>query len=165
MTLACGIDFGTSNSSIGICNAGQPILLPIQDGATSVPTALFFSFDDDSTTFGHAALERYFAHETGRYMRAIKSLLGTELYAETTQIKRRRYGFDEIIATYLSFLRMTAGEHLGEPPAHVVLGRPAFFVDDDAEADAQAQGQLEGSGTSRRFRRGRLSVRTDRGGP
>ena len=151
MTLACGIDFGTSNSSIGICNAGRPQLLPIQNGATSVPTALFFSFDDDSTSFGYEALERYFAHETGRYMRAIKSLLGTELFAETTQIKRRRYGFDEIIATYLDFLRTTAGELLGEPPAHVVLGRPAFFVDDDAEADAEAQRQLEAAARTAGF--------------
>ena len=52
MTLACGIDFGTSNSAIGLCDAGRPHLLPIQHGATSVPTALFFSFDDNSTTFG-----------------------------------------------------------------------------------------------------------------
>ncbi|MEM7123792.1 MAG: Hsp70 family protein [Pseudomonadota bacterium] len=151
MTLACGIDFGTSNSSIGVCHAGQHHLLPIQDGATSVPTALFFSFDDDSTTFGHAALERYFAHETGRYMRAIKSLLGTELFAETTQIKRRRYGFDEIITTYLGFLRTAAGEHLGELPTHAVLGRPAFFVDNDAEADAEAQRQLEAAARAAGF--------------
>src|SRR5438309_1180928 len=45
MTLACGIDFGTSNSAVGICDTGGPRLLPIQRGATSVPTALFFSFD------------------------------------------------------------------------------------------------------------------------
>jgi len=87
MTLACGIDFGTSNSAIGLCDAGRPHLLPIQRGATSVPTALFFSFDDNSTTFGHEALERYFAREPGRYLRAIKSVLGTKLFEETTQVK------------------------------------------------------------------------------
>ena len=68
--LACGIDFGTSNSSVGVCDAKGPRLLPIQNGATSVPTALFFSLDDNSTTFGHEALERYFAREPGRYLRA-----------------------------------------------------------------------------------------------
>ncbi len=151
MIRACGIDFGTSNSSISVCDAGQPHLLPIQDGATSVPTALFFSFDDDTTTFGNEALKRYFAHETGRYMRAIKSLLGTELFAETTQIKRRRYGFDEIIATYLGFLRTAAGKNLGQPPTNVVLGRPAFFVDDDAKADADAQRQLEAAARAAGF--------------
>ena len=74
MTPACGIDFGTSNSSVGVCDADGPSLLPIQRGATSVPTALFFSSDDNSTTFGHEALERYFVREPGRYLRAIKRL-------------------------------------------------------------------------------------------
>ena len=44
-----------------------------------MPTVHFFSFDDDSTTFGHDALDRYFSHEPGRYLRAIKSVLGTGL--------------------------------------------------------------------------------------
>ena len=83
MAQACGIDFGTSNSSVGVCDADGPRLLPIQRGATSVPTALFFSLDDNSTTFGHEALERYLAREPGRYLRAIKSVLGTKLFEET----------------------------------------------------------------------------------
>src|SRR5262245_39379322 len=151
MALACGIDFGTSNSAVGVCEAGAPHLLPIQRGATSVPTALFFSFDDDATTFGHEALERYFAHEPGRYLRAIKSLLGTKLFEETTQVKLRHYAFGEIIAAFLQFLRAAAGESLGAPPTSVVLGRPAFFVDDDAEADAAAQRQLEAAARAAGF--------------
>src|ERR1700757_4656185 len=101
MTLACGIDFGTSNSAVGVCNAAGPRLLPIQRGATAVPTALFFSFDDDSISVGQEALERYFAREPGRYLRAIKSVLGTKLFVETTQVKLTRYAFAEIIAAFL----------------------------------------------------------------
>jgi hypothetical chaperone protein len=153
MTLACGIDFGTSNSAIGLCDAGRPHLLPIQHGATSVPTALFFSFDDNSTTFGHEALERYFAREPGRYLRAIKSVLGTELFEETTQVKATRYAFGEIIAAFLQFLRTAFGESLGAPPTSVVLGRPVFFVDDDAEADAAAERQLETAARAAGFER------------
>jgi hypothetical chaperone protein len=153
MTLACGIDFGTSNSSVGVCDAGGPHLLPIQRGATSVPTALFFSFDDNSTTFGHEALERYFAREPGRYLRAIKSVLGTELFEETTQVKATRYAFGEIIAAFLQFLRTAVGESLGAPPTSVVLGRPVFFVDDDAEADAAAERQLETAARAAGFER------------
>jgi hypothetical chaperone protein len=143
MTLACGIDFGTSNSSVGVSDAAGARLLPIQREATSVPTALFFSFDDDSTTFGHDALERYFAREPGRYLRAIKSVLGAKLFEETTPVKLRRYAFGEIIATFLQFLRAAAERNLGAPPTSMVLGRPAFFVDDDPEADAAAERQLE----------------------
>jgi hypothetical chaperone protein len=153
VTLACGVDFGTSNSSVGICDAAGPRLLPIQRGATSVPTALFFSFDDDSTTFGHEALERYFAREPGRYLRALKSVLGTKLFEETTQVKLKDYAFGEIIAAFLGFLRTTAGENLGAPPTSVVLGRPAFFVDDDPEADAAAQRQLEAAARAAGFDR------------
>lgn len=123
MTLACGIDFGTSNSSVGVCDEGSPRLLPMQRDATSVPTALFFSFDDDTTTFGHEALERYFAREPGRYLRAIKSVLGTKLFDETTQVKLTRYAFGEIVAAYLSFLRTAAGERLGGMPTSVEIGR------------------------------------------
>ena len=148
---ACGIDFGTSNSSVGVCDANGPQLLPIQRGATSVPTALFFSFDDNSTTFGHEALERYFVREPGRYLRAIKSVLGTKLFEETTQTRLRRYKFGEIIAAFLKFLRIAAGQSLGAPPTRVVLGRPAFFVDDDAVADAAAERQLEAAARAAGF--------------
>src|SRR5215831_11515777 len=140
MTLACGVDFGTSNSAVGVCDAAGPRLLPIQRGATSVPTALFFSFDDDLISFGQDALERYFAREPGRYLRALKSVLGTKLFAETTQVKRKRYAFGEIIAAFLRFLRTAAGKSLGALPTSVVLGRPAFFVDDDPEAAARSAG-------------------------
>ncbi len=153
MTLACGLDFGTSNSSIGVCDAAGPRLLPIQRGATSVPTALFFSFEDDSTTFGHEALERYFAREPGRYLRAIKSVLGTGLFEETTQVRQRQHTFGDIIAAFLRFLRTGAGETLGAPPTSVVLGRPAFFVDDDPEADAAAERQLEAAARAAGFER------------
>jgi hypothetical chaperone protein len=153
MTLACGIDFGTSNSSVGVCDAKGAQLLSIQHGATSVPTALFFSFDDDSTTFGHEALERYFAREPGRYLRAIKSVLGAKLFEETTPVKLKRYAFGEIIATFLQFLRTAAGRSLGAPPTSVVLGRPAFFVDDNPEADDAAERQLEAAARAAGFER------------
>jgi hypothetical chaperone protein len=116
-----------------------------------VPTALFFSFDDDSTSFGHDALERYFAREPGRYLRAIKSVLGTTLFAETTQVKLKRYAFVEIIAAFLRFLRAAAGESIGAPPRSVVIGRPAFFVDDDPAADAAAERQLEAAARAAGF--------------
>jgi hypothetical chaperone protein len=151
VTQPCGIDFGTSNSSIGVSGAAGPRLLPIQRGATSVPTALFFSLDDNSTTYGHEALERYLTREPGRYLRAIKSVLGTKLFEERTQVKRRRYAFGDIIAAFLRFLRATAGENLGAPPTSVVLGRPAFFVDGDPKADAAAERQLEAAARAAGF--------------
>jgi hypothetical chaperone protein len=142
MTLACGIDFGTSNSAVGVSDKGRARLLPVQASSTSVPTALFFSFEDDVTTYGRDAMERYLAREEGRLLRSIKSLLGTPLFDDVTQIKLRRYAYSEIITEFLIFLRTATAAKSGQMADEVVIGRPAFFVDDDAEADAKAEAQL-----------------------
>ncbi|MEM7172397.1 MAG: Hsp70 family protein [Pseudomonadota bacterium] len=151
MAPACGIDFGTSNSAVGIPDGQEPRLVPLQDDAVSVPTALFFSFEDDSLCFGQEAMERFFAQESGRYLRAIKSLLGNKLFEESTLVKRRRVPFADILAAYLGFLREAAGRRLANPPDSVVMGRPTFFVDDDSAADKKAQAQLEDAARSAGF--------------
>ena len=152
MNQACGIDFGTSNSAVAVSTAGRARLLRVQDGSTSVPTALFFSFEDDSTSYGREAMQRYLAHEEGRLLRSIKSLLGTTLYDEMTQVKFRRYAFADIIADFLRYLREAAGKELGHLPEHIVVGRPAFFVDDDAESDTTAQSQLAAAARAAGFK-------------
>lgn len=151
MSHACGIDFGTSNSAVAVSSNGNARLLPLQAGATSVPTALFFSFDDDTCTHGRAAMERYLSREPGRLLRSIKSLLGTPLFDEVTQVKYRRYAYGEIIADFIKFLRTSATRELGREPVSVVMGRPAFFVDDDAEADDKAEAQLEAAARAAGF--------------
>jgi hypothetical chaperone protein len=152
MDAACGIDFGTSNSSVALAASGRARLVALQGDATSVPTALFYAFDDDSVVHGREAMRRYLAGDEGRLLRSIKSVLGTSLWGETTQIKHRRYQFTDIVASFLQFLRgATAGE-LGRLPEQVVIGRPAFFVDDDSEADARAQEQLAGAARAAGFR-------------
>lgn len=142
MKMACGIDFGTSNSAVALAERGAARLVVLQDEATTVPTALFFSFEDNKTTYGREAMRRYLSGEEGRLLRSIKSLLGTSLFHETTQVKYRRYTFSEIIAAFLRFLRERAAVETGHEPDDVVIGRPAFFVDDDREADDAAEAQL-----------------------
>ena len=125
--LACGIDFGTSNSGVGHCAGGRARLLPLQYGTTSIPTALFFSFEDNSRSHGHEAMRRYLEHEEGRLLRAIKSLLGTSLWEETTQVKNKSYAFADIVADFLRFLRTAASEELGAEPGALVLGTANRF--------------------------------------
>jgi hypothetical chaperone protein len=148
---ACGIDFGTSNSAAAIVDHDRAHVLALQDGRQSIPTAVFFSFEDDSVAHGREAMRRHLAHDPGRLMRSLKSILGTTLFEEKTQVRMRRYLFADIVAGFLRFLRQACAPGMGGEPGRVVLGRPAFFVDDDPEADMRAQRQLESAAASAGF--------------
>ena len=148
---ACGIDFGTSNSAAAIVDRDRAHVLALQDGRQSIPTAVFFSFEDDSVAYGREAMRRHLAHDPGRLMRSLKSILGTTLFEEKTQVRMRRYPFADIVAGFLRFLRHACAPGMSGEPCRVVLGRPAFFVDDDPDADMRAQRQLESAAASAGF--------------
>jgi hypothetical chaperone protein len=138
-----GIDFGTSNSAIAwAAPQGSAQLIPLEDGALAMPTAVFYNAEEGSTHFGREAVTHYLEGTEGRLMRSLKSLLGSPLLMETTVINNQLVNFSDIITTYLAELRKRAAQHLGTAPTRVVMGRPVHFVDDDAERDAQAESSL-----------------------
>jgi hypothetical chaperone protein len=139
----CGLDFGTSNSTVGIIDAGKPRLVPVEDTKVTIPSAIFFSFEDDQTYFGRKAIGEYIDGAEGRLMRALKSVLGTALMNDSTRIKSRSMSFIDIMGTFIAHLKAQAEHEMGEDIPNVVMGRPVQFVDDNPEADAEAQGQLE----------------------
>lgn len=144
---SCGLDFGTSNSSIGTANAKGPTLMPLQEGRVSIPTAVFFSFEEPGVFFGRDAVSRYLQGEEGRLLRSLKSVLGSSLIHETTQVRTQRLRFDEIIALFLTYIRET-----GNGPTSVVMGRPVHFVDGDEDADQNAEDQLRQSAIAAGFK-------------
>ncbi len=151
--LYCGVDFGTTNSTVGLGAPGAaPFLVPVEDTHLTVPSALFFSLEDGSVHFGRSAVHEYMDGAEGRFMRALKSILGTGLMKETTQVGRERMTFQGLIGRYLRHLRGRLEAHQGSVPDHVVLGRPVFFVDGDPEADRTAQDQLEAAARAEGFR-------------
>jgi hypothetical chaperone protein len=153
MTLACGLDFGTSNSTVGrVGTDGAPHLLGLENGQATIPSVLFFGFEDDRVHFGRAAVAEYVTGAEGRLMRSLKSVLGTALFGDTTRVKARRMGFGEIIGTYVGELKRRAEAELGQELTQVVMGRPVQFVDGDAAADRAAQGQLEAAVRAQGFR-------------
>ncbi|WP_240232890.1 Hsp70 family protein [Devosia lacusdianchii] len=146
MTLACGLDFGTSNSTFArVDQHGHPQLLGLEDGKPTIPSVIFFGFEDDSLHFGRQAVAEYVTGAEGRLMRSLKSVLGTGLIGDTTRVKARSYGFLEILGIFIGELKRRAESELGEGVDSVVCGRPVHFVDDDPVADAAAQSQLEGA--------------------
>jgi hypothetical chaperone protein len=138
-----GIDFGTSNSAMAWRGPqGSAHLMALEGDALAMPTAVFYNAEDNSTHFGRDAIRHYLEGTEGRLMRSLKSLLGSPLLLETTQIGHQQISFQDIIATYLATLRERATQSLGGAPRRVVMGRPVHFVDDDPERDAQAEASL-----------------------
>lgn len=150
----CGVDFGTTNSTVGLCAAGgAPVLIPVEGSQVTIPSALFFSLESGGGVhFGRSAVHEYMEGSEGRFMRALKSVLGTSLMKETTQVGRDRMTFQGLIGRFLRHLRTQLEQAHGSVPDHVVLGRPVFFVDGNPEADRTAQNQLEEAARAEGFR-------------
>lgn len=142
-TSTLGIDFGTSNSAVSwAAEGGLARLIALEGDALSMPTAVFFNAEDRRTHFGRDAVAQYLAGTEGRLMRSLKSLLGSPLLLEKTEVNQRLISYQEIVATFLAELRERAAQALGVAPTRVVMGRPVHFVDDDPERDALAQQSL-----------------------
>jgi hypothetical chaperone protein len=140
---AAGIDFGTSNSSVGFCCNGQSGLVDFQGDGHSIPSAIFYSLESDQVAFGKQAVVEYTAETEGRLLRALKSVLGSSLIQEKTLIRNQRIAFTDIICDFFRFLHDSLS-HLDDQLAErIVLGRPVQFVDGDSDKDKQAQNQLE----------------------
>lgn len=147
-----GIDFGTSNSTVGFIDNGRPRLIELDQGQVTMPSAVFFNFEDDRTYFGRGAIACYTDNVEGRLLRALKSVLGSSLIEEKTRIKAHSIAFSDIIGSFLLYLKESLESRVGGTVDNVVLGRPVHFVDDNATADRWAQSQLENAARRRGFR-------------
>ncbi|HEU0200285.1 MAG TPA: Hsp70 family protein [Burkholderiaceae bacterium] len=139
----CAIDFGTSNSALAYATGTGPRLAELEPGFDNMPTAVFVSADDHTRRYGRDAIGAYVDGLDGRLMRSIKSILGSDLMDETTEIApglAARYV--DIVIGYLRHLRGVAQTQCGRELKRVVIGRPVFFVDDDGARDAKAQETL-----------------------
>ncbi len=142
MTNACGVDFGTSNSTVGWSRPGQPALLALEDGKATLPSAVFFNAEEDETSFGRAALADYLAGYEGRLMRSLKSLLGTSLIEGQTEVLGRALPFRMLLSQFIAELKRRAESTAQRSFDRAVFGRPVHFIDDDANADQLAENTL-----------------------
>ena len=141
--LAAGLDFGTSNSAIGVHDGRTARLHRFADGSSIAPSAVFFDALEQGWTFGHEAEARFLEGAEGRYLRALKSVLGTSLAGERTRLGRRAVPFTEVFGRFVGALKAEAEAAAGGPLTRVVAGRPVHFVDRHPERDAEAQAMLE----------------------
>lgn len=137
-----GIDFGTSNSAVCLGGASPLALVELEQGRQTLPSAVFYNADEQTTVFGRQAIAEYQAGYSGRLLRSLKSLLGSELLGETTLVNGKSLAYREIIASFLGHLKQRAEEQAGAAVERVVLGRPVHFVDDDPARDRAAEDSL-----------------------
>ncbi len=100
----CAIDFGTSNSGVAVplkgAGAGAS-LLAVEDGQPTMPTAVFWFTDAEEAAsmpgvqqvpgalpraYGRAAVRAYVEGAGGRLMRSLKSVLGSALAEQATDL-------------------------------------------------------------------------------
>jgi hypothetical chaperone protein len=157
----CAIDFGTSNSAVAVPDGAAMRLIELEPGFRTMPTAVFYPGESDARgraapapcEFGRAAIAAYVDGIDGRLMRSMKSILGSSLVEQTTDVGGGRgVRFLDIVATYLRHLKKCAEAAAGASVDRAVVGRPVYFVDDDAERDAQAEAALRSAAASAGFR-------------
>ncbi|MFM0082066.1 Hsp70 family protein [Paraburkholderia sediminicola] len=145
----CAIDFGTSNSAVAVPDGAALRLAPVEGAYTTLPTAVFFNTDENAREFGRAALAAYIDGFDGRLMRSMKSILGSPLAENSTDLgDGSAIKYTDIIAIFVDHLKRSAEKSVGGPISRAVVGRPVFFVDDDPRADQMAQQQLEAAARS-----------------
>ena len=151
--IACGLDFGTSNSAIGVARDGTAALAPIEAGNTLIPSAVFFDYETRGRVlFGNEAIAAYVGQTEGRLMRALKSILGSPLIDEETSLGGRKVPLREVVEIFVRHLKHKAEAFAGQEITSAVHGRPVRFVDDDDKADARAQVVLEAIARQAGFR-------------
>jgi hypothetical chaperone protein len=138
---SCGLDFGTSNTTLGTIDGGLPVLVALEAAHTTIPSAIFYEADG-GVLIGRKAVEAYVDGTPGRLLRSLKSVLGTSLIEETTRLGRARISFRDVIAYYLGAVKRRAEQATGRQLRNVVHGRPVHFVDNAPDADCRAEQTL-----------------------
>jgi hypothetical chaperone protein len=137
----CGLDFGTSNTTLGTIENRVPVLTALETEHTTIPSAIFYEVDG-AVLIGRRAIEAYVEGAPGRLMRSLKSVLGTSLIEETTRLGRERVRFRDVIVYYLGAVKRRAEQATRRELRDVVHGRPVHFVDNAPDADRKAEQTL-----------------------
>ncbi|KUP91752.1 Hsp70 family protein [Tritonibacter horizontis] len=137
-----GIDFGTSNSAAGVTVADRPWLVELEPGETTLPTAIFFDSDTKQMRIGRSATRALVEGDEGRFMRALKSLLGTPLLYEKRRLGGVMMDFTDVIAHFLREVKTRAETATRLEFSHALSGRPVKFHSKDEARNARAEEDL-----------------------
>ena len=149
----CAIDFGTSNSAVTIPHHDGMRLIELEPGYQGMPTAVFYNAEDETRCFGREAVAAYVDGFDGRLMRSIKSILGSDLMEQATEIGHGiTIKYIDVVIGYLRHLKKVAEAQHGSSLTRVVIGRPVRFVDHNESRDAKALASLETAASAAGFK-------------
>lgn len=137
------LDFGTSNSAAAILEDGKARIIPLESASETLPSAIFLDFDSREMLLGEAAIAALVSGQEGRFMRALKSVLGTPLFHEKRQFLNERRTLSEIVTEFIAKIRHRAEVATGQPLHRIRAGRPVRFHHRDAARNARAEEDLE----------------------
>ena len=113
--IACGLDFGTSNSAIGVARDKTVALAPLEAESTLMPSAVFFDYETKGRVlFGSEAISAYVGQTEGRLMRALKSILGSPLIDEKTSLGGRKVPLTRVVVIFVRHLKQQAEAYAGQ---------------------------------------------------
>ncbi|MCR6632804.1 MAG: Hsp70 family protein [Magnetospirillum sp.] len=152
-----GMDFGTSNSAVGVIDGGGAARIVVHDNAglsvsaTSDTLRSMVAFDrahrhEDgrlAALVGQQAIAAYLAGDgETRLLQSFKSHLTSKLFT-SANIFNASYSLERLIALVVEHLKRSAEAAGGAPVTRVVAGRPVRFVAEDGkDADDFAVSRL-----------------------
>ncbi|MEO8878311.1 MAG: Hsp70 family protein, partial [Polyangiaceae bacterium] len=139
-----GMDFGTTNSAIGVADENGVRLAKFAHGSDLVSTfrsILYFHPDvrDKNGRYlavaGPRAITNYLEGQgSGRLIQSLKSYLADRGF-QATSIYGRTHTIVDLVTLLLADLRARAEEELGPLGSKITVGRPVHFAHGDAPED------------------------------
>ncbi len=162
MGKAIGIDLGTTNSVVAVVQAGEPVVIPNQEGTRTTPSVVAFT-EKGERLVGQIAKRQAITNPENTIF-SIKRLMGRKYNSPEVEhakkrlpykiveapngdahveIRGKRYSPPEISAMILQKLKQAAEDYLGEPVTEAVITVPAYFDDSQRQATKDA-GKIAG---------------------
>ncbi len=73
----CGLDFGTSNSTLAISAYSKASLIALSEGSPILKSAIYFDSEAKEHFIGQCGIDRCLYDGTGRLMLSLRSILGS----------------------------------------------------------------------------------------
>ena len=155
-----GIDLGTTNSVVAVMEAGQPVVIPNQEGDRTTPSVVAFT-DKGEILVGKVAKRQAITNPQNTVF-SIKRFMGRKFgevdHEKSTvpfkvvpadngdawvEVRGKRYSPPEVSAMVLRKLKEAAEAYLGEKVTEAVITVPAYFNDSQRQATKDA-GRIAG---------------------